>query len=531
MKHSQPIFLAILSAFLLSLPWLGYFPAWVLLAALIPLFIMEEQLHQENSNNPFLFFNYAFLTFYLWHVLTVWWVLKITIPGILLLSVLNSSCMALIWWLFHLMKKRFTPQFSLLALFSIWLSFEYLHHHWEIEWPWLNLGNGLASQYKIIQWYEYTGILGGTAWILMSNMLLFSIYKKVRVTGFPGVVRSILIWLMLAFLPIGWSLHRYSHYKEKGIDIEIVLLQPNVDPFTEKFTGLSPGEQYMRLINLSDSLISPQTVYVIGPETCLPEITEEPSISENSFVLPFRERARRHSNLKFIMGAMTRKDFSNDGHKPEAARLDTGKNCWFELYNSALQINSSRSIQIYHKSILVAGVEKMPFQHSFSFLKRHSLNLGGTSGSLGIQDSPSVLKSESVTVAPVICFESLFGEYIGKFVKKGAQLVVVMTNDGWLKSSSGYRQHLDISRIRAIETRRSIARSANTGISAFINQRGDILEQSNWSQTTGLRNTLKTNNGLTFYVRFGDYIGRISAFVGCLLLLYFIAQSHIPTKK
>jgi apolipoprotein N-acyltransferase len=526
LKYTFP---AILTAVLLSLPWLGVFPGWVLLGAFVPLFILEDKLRQEHPSNPYLFFNYAFLCFWLWHGITVWWVALVTVWGILFLSTANAAIMALVWWIFSRMKAVFNVQLAFIGLLSLWLSFEFLHHRWEIEWPWLCLGNGLAAQNKIIQWYEYTGISGGTLWILLSNILLFSAWKKLKDKSHAATIARAVLWTALAAIPIFWSLNKYSNYVETGKPIGVAVLQPNIDPFTEKFTGLTPSRQLAIILHLSDSVVSPETQYVVAPETCLPEVDEDSKLTANPFVQPFIERSKQSPHLKFIVGAMSRKNRNNQTELPPAARFDSLNNQWYELYNSALQVDASPTIQFYHKSILVAGVEKMPFQQYFRFLKSHSIDLGGTTGSLGIQHEPSVFSS-GYLVAPVICFESLFGQHINGFVKKGAQFLAVITNDGWLPRPSGYRQHLNIARIRAIESRRSIARSANTGISALINQRGDIIQETKWKKRTAIRGTIRINEGQTFYVKYGDFIGRIALLTGSLLLLYFFSQALIRKK-
>ena len=109
-------------------------------------------------------------------------------------------------------------------------------------------------------------------------------------------------------------------------------------------------------------------------------------------------------------------------------------------------------------------------------------------------------------------------------MKKGAELIFVITNDGWWKNTPGYRQHLSFARLRAIETRRSVARSANTGISAFINQRGDLIQTTGWWEEAAIKSTLKRNEKMTFYVKYGDYIARISVFVSVLLILFLFVR-------
>lgn len=530
MKNSHFILLSISTSVLLSLPWLGWAPGCILLLALLPLLILEDEVKRQSPHNPQLFFNYALLSFWLWHVITVWWVVKITIAGILLLSLLNAASMAFIWWLYHRAKLRFNTPFALMVLLSCWLGFEYWHYHREIEWPWLNLGNGLASAPQMVQWYELTGVLGGSLWILLSNVLLYFAYKKGRRSGFKAAKGELVLWFILVAVPLSWSYYRYHHYRETGKTLRVAFVQPNIDPFTQKFEGMSQAEQYLHLVHLCDSVASPGTDYILGPETCLPDLLENQELADNSFIHPFRERSRRNRNLKYILGAITRKDFPGKSTAPEFGRWDNRQNCWYELYNSAIQIDSS-GVQLYHKSIRVAGVEKMPYEQYFSFLKNWSLNLGGTSGSLGRQTSPCLMISPQALAAPVICFESVFGEYLGQSVQKGADVLFILTNDGWLTHPSGYRQHLNLARLRAIETRRSIARAANTGISALIDQRGNIVQQSSWNKSTSLIGSIRVNHEMTIYSTFGDYIGRAAAFISVLLLLYLIGQSAIKSKK
>ena len=517
---------AALSAVLLSLPWTGVAPGWVLFFAFLPLLVLEEELSKKRNSNRYAFFNYAFLSFWLWHVFTVWWVIQVSTSGIILLSVANSMIMALIWWIFHRMKITFKKHLAKIGLVSLWLAFEFLHHRWEIEWPWLCLGNGLAGQHKIIQWYSYTGILGGSLWLLIANLVFYSTFKKIKSRNYIQAISRFAMAFTLIAAPVFASSIIYNNYKETGEEIEIAILQPNIDPFTEKFSALSPEQQLQILLHLADSVTESTTSYVVGPETCLPEINEDSNSCTNPFIQPFLERSQQSPNLKFVFGAITRQNYSDKKPQSVSARYDELANIWYDLFNTALQIDHKTPIQYYHKSKLVAGVEKMPFQRFFKSLESLSLNLGGTSGSLGKQEEPSLLTSDHA-LAPIVCFESLFGQYITGFVKKGANFLVIITNDGWLPNSSGYRQHLDIAKIRAIESRRSIARSANTGISAFINQRGDILNQTRWGERTAISGTIRSNTGITFYTKYGDYIGRIALFTGTLLLLYYSTRTYM----
>ena len=210
------------------------------------------------------------------------------------------------------------------------------------------------------------------------------------------------------------------------------------------------------------------------------------------------------------------------------ARKFPQSDAYYDMYNAAIQVGAADQPQVYHKSKLVQGVEKMPFASILKPLEDFALDLGGTIGSLGSQDESSVFQSafSDFKVAPVICYESIYGEYVASYVQKGANLIFIMTNDGWWDDSPGYKQHLAYARLRAIENRRSIARSANTGISCFINQRGDILNATDWWQEAVIQGTLNANHELTVYTKAGNYLARLASFIATGLLIFAFVNSR-----
>jgi apolipoprotein N-acyltransferase len=180
-------------------------------------------------------------------------------------------------------------------------------------------------------------------------------------------------------------------------------------------------------------------------------------------------------------------------------------------------------VQFYHKTKLVPGAESLPFGDALSFLKPAFEHLGGATGSYAGQKSPSVFYSQSgIGVTPVICYESIWGEWVAQSVRKGSQFIAVITNDGWWENTSGKDQHLEYAKLRAIETRRWVCRSANTGISAFINQRGDIVKQTKWWTRTAIKQDINLNSDLTFYVKYGDYIPKAICLVVFALLVFML---------
>ncbi|MEA2106169.1 MAG: apolipoprotein N-acyltransferase [Bacteroidota bacterium] len=534
MKKANRFILVLLSSILLTLPWYQQFSGIIMLIALIPLLLVEDYLYQsKKQNKSVVLFGYAALTFSVWNILTTYWIYNATLIGAVAAVLVNTFLMATVFWMFHLTKRKLGVKFGQFALIVYWIGFEYFYLNAEISWPWLNLGNGLAKDIKLIQWFEYTGTLGGTLWILLTNLMLFNLIqtyftKKINRTF---RIRSVGL-IILIFLPMITSLTLFNNYKEQGKGFTIAVLQPNIDPYHDKFSGLSPIEQLDIIINLADSITDSKTDYIVAPETSLDSNIWINHLTNNYCIQAIQQFVNKWPNVNFIIGIDALKKYQADEKLTPTVRYNERGEFYYDAFNSAIQIDTTGYIPVYHKSKLVVGVEKIPYPNLFKMFENVILDLGGITGSRGIQDFRATFKhtTDKTKIAPVICYESVYGEYVTDYVKNGANLIFVITNDGWWGDNPGYKQHLNYSQLRAIETRRSIARSANTGISAFINQRGEVIQKTEWWVTTAIKKTLKTNNKLTFYVRNGDYIGRIAGFFALLSILYTIVQILIKRK-
>ena len=126
-------------------------------------------------------------------------------------------------------------------------------------------------------------------------------------------------------------------------------------------------------------------------------------------------------------------------------------------------------------------------------------------------------------MGPAICYEGLYGEFYGDFVRRGADWMAILSNDGWWGDTPGYRHLFSISRLRAIEHRRAIARSANTGMSGFISARGDVSATLGWEERGVLTEHVALHSAPTLYTRYGDFVARIACYVTLLCALYYIA--------
>jgi len=403
----------------------------------------------------------------------------------------------------------------------VWLAFEFCHYRWDLNWPWLTLGNAFGKNHTWIQWYEYTGTLGGSLWVLVLNLLFFE-----WLNGNPKKVFAIAPTILL---PILISFVMYYSYEEKTNPVNVVVVQPNIDPYSEKFSGMNFEEQLNKMMDLAKQKVDSTTDYLVFPETALTEDIWENDLKQTSSIRMLKEFLKPFPKLKIITGASTWHLFQKGEKLSVTARKFNQQEGYYDAFNTAFQIDNSDLIQVYHKSKLVPGVERMPYPAVFGFLEDFAIDLGGTSGSLGTQEERTVFKGKEI-VAPIICYESIFGEHVGEFVRNRATLIFVITNDGWWGDTPGYKQHLLYGRLRAIETRRSIARSANTGISCFINESGDILQATEWWKPAVIRANINSNSEKTFYVNHGDIIGRVCFYVLGIILLFVIVMRLLRRK-
>ncbi len=532
MNFKNKIFLSILSGLLFVPAWYSWGSGFLLFFAFIPMLWVTESQIESNFRGKAWFW-LPFLGFLIWNILATWWIKNASFAGMITAVLVNSLFMTLPYWLFTLTLRKLGRGFGYFSLIFYWTAFEFLYLNAEISWTWLNLGNGFAYDYKFVQWYEYTGALGGTFWVLSMNLLLYKFLRKVLSGQHQRLLSTeTLLTLLLIAVPVTVSLVRYTHYADKGEPYEIVVAQPNIDPYL-KFNDMSPEGQMDILMNIADDHITANTDYFVAPETFMNDRVWLENLNEHKDIRRLKQLVYRFPQLKIIIGATTLQLYDSGAEASLTARpYREGK--YYDSFNSALQIDRTTDIPVYHKSELVVGVEKMPYAEYLGFLRQLTLKLGGTFRSHGTQDYREAFPSpdDSIRVGPVICYESIFGEFVTGYVEDaGANFIFVITNDGWWGDTPGYRQHNSFSSLRAIENRRSIARSANTGISSFFNQRGDVLQKLGWWEREGLKQVLYANHELTFYTKYGDYIGRISTFTGIFLLLYTFVGAIINKRS
>ena len=537
MKRLPVIFLSLSAAFvlLMSLPWLVPHMGWTALLGLVPLLVMER-LATEYKVKHFWWIHYG--TFVLWNAVTTWWVGGATVGGAVFAILANSLQMSVVFGSFRWVKRRTKGALPYIFLAAAWIAWErYYLTVAQISWPWLVLGNAFADTTGLVQWYSVLGTLGGSLWVWAVNLGIFGLMvalsdgrmglwtPQARLAAFGGVAAAL-------FGPMIWSACLKAKPSEGSLGV--VIGQPNYDPY-EKFESLTRQEQDRRFLGLLEQAdwSADQPTLVLAPETFTSNVFTDQVLSHETFVR-FQQFLRKHPQATFLYGASTmERVYSRTRPHPCAYDIEEGpdgRHLWVLMHNSAILTDTSAVYQIFHKSKLVVGTELTPYPNFFIPLEKF-LNHGNYLMAKDIgQPHISCLTAGDIPVGTAICYESVYGEYCTGYVKEGAQLLTVITNDAWWGNTPGYRQHFNYSRLRAIETRRWVARCGNTGISALIDPEGHVVSRTQWWEPAVLQGTVGLSTEKTFFVRYGDMVGRVAVFLFVLLAAAAVFRGKKPLK-
>ena len=519
------VLLAVLSGGLLTAAWPTWGIAPLVFIGFVPLLLIEGRIAQGEKGKLFWL---SFLAFLVWNVATTWWVWNAT-PAAIAAWVLNALFMSIVFNVFHLTKKKVCNNpWGNLFLIPYWLAFEYLTYLWAAKWPWLNLGNVFSLRVEWVQWYEYTGVVGGTLWVLLVNILIVNIIQFFKEKETKTIFISIGLEAVILLLPILLSTSMYKHYEEQGTDTEVIVVQQNCDPWNEQFDHQFDAQVIQNNINLSLPLVTPKTRFIVSSESAIQEGIWLHELDQSDALNTLHDYVKRFPQLAFVIGGTTYEWVPRGMEDDFPARQIEGTNHYYYCHNSALLIDTT-NLQLHNKSQLTPGVEAIP--EWMGFLKNYSITMGIARGTLKTDPESKTLNFNGHKIGVPICYESAFGEYVSTFCKKGADLLFVITNDGWWGDTPGYRQHFEFSKLRAIENRRCVARSANTGRSGFFNQRGDVLQQTHYWVPDAIKATLKANTKVTFYAKHGDYLSRIAVYLTFVLLITLIAKTLLGLGK
>lgn len=492
--------------------FLTAFVAW------LPVLKWLEQ-HDRRQISTARLVGLSFMAFLLWNILSTYWIANTSfIPG-MVAFLLNAFFMVVVVWLVGILRRRQHPRFRSWILPMAWISFEWMHHHWELSWPWLSLGNAFAGVAELVQWYSITGIFGGSLWVLLMNVWLFRLLLSEHSSDSQSLFRRLAIGLLL---PMVVSLTMYWSYQNEGEPVKVAVIQPNFEPHYEKFR-LSGDLQITRFLQLSEQVLDSTTQYLVFPETSF-SLRDVSRFHQFRTVIRLKELLRKYPSVTLVTGIDGfRFHDRSESHRREVRSYaaNGGDTVYYSVLNAAMALDTATrdSASIYLKSKLVPGPEIFPYGGLLFFLKPVIEMLQGSLSHFAMQEERSTLGKPGLEIAPVICYESVYGEYNSGYIDAGARAIFVMTNDGWWDNTPGHIQHLALSRLRAIEQRKSVARSANTGISCFIDQKGRVTEAQAYGVEAAISSEILFNEKKSIYQRWGDVIARLSLLVFILLAI------------
>lgn len=520
LQKTRFLILSILSGLLFSAGWFA--PTTILIFfAWVPLFFIEDYISNSETlkKRKLKLIGAVYLSFFIWNICVTWWIYYASFGGAAMAIICNPIFMCVAFMIWYNLKQRINKPWAIWLLIPIWLGYEYGHTLWDLTWSWLILGNSFAFNHNWVQWYEFTGTSGGSLWVLIVNILIYILIKN-KSYSISSILKP--VGALVAPIALSYIILLINTTEQNSSDkYKTVVVQPNIDPYNDKFNS-SPAKQLNNLLKQIKGKLDSTVDFLVLPETFLTESFVEGKENE-SFSLHFLMDSilKKYPKLTIVTGATTFKVFSPNEKPSSTARIDAYSNEYFDVFNTGLQLNNE-GISYYHKSKLVPGVERMPFPALFKPLESLAINLGGTMGSLGVQDDRGVFYShdKKTCIAPVICYESAYSDYVADYVENGANLIFIITNDGWWENTPGHRQHLAYARLRAIETRREIARCANTGISCFVSPFGEIEQATKYWEPAVISKNLTPYNTQTLFVRFGDIISYTSSFLAILLFIW-----------
>ncbi len=438
-------------------------------------------------------------------------------------------------------KKRLGPVTGLIAFALFWTSFEFLHSLGEYSFPWLTVGNSQAYDLNRIQIIEYSSVYGLTILIFAFNILAFLVFWKIAANNWK--FRSLPVYvviLSLVFIYFGpvvygrWIIEKEKNESQKSIRIGVI--QPDFDPWEKWGAGSrEKWDSYLFQLNtfIDDTkyLSRHKPDIVFWPETAIPFHILMPryfaSLSKIQMLVDTL-------NVPIFTGLPTIEYFESQ-NAPATSQKIYGADIYVESYNSTVLIQPGRQPgPIHRKSILVPFAERIPYAETFRFLiEPLKWNVGISSWGKGADTITYEFTSQNkdtIKFSGMVCYESAYPNYVKEFVKRGAEFLVVVTNDSWWGNTSGAYQHASFASLRAVETRRWVVQCANGGISLIVDPTGNARHSTKLYSKTQFVGDIYKRSELTFYVKHGDIAAHVCFAVSVMIFMAAVLQKKKEKK-
>ncbi len=536
--------LLILSGILLGISFPPFpFPFTILIfVGLIPyLKVIENKERLIDINRS------TYLMAFIFSLITIYWVGSwqkesdpfLMISGALLLFV-NPVQLLIPSTLYYFTKKLFKRNIALYVFPLFWISYEYFTMITEIHFPWVTLGNGLSLFNDFIQAADIIGSLGLSLIIIYINIFLYKAFINFKISEKKFYLNfSTAVLIFIAVLIYGFI--QKSSYDVSGKKIRIGLIQPNLDPW-DKWSMGDLNSLLNLYLGLSQEAINEGAQLLIWPETALPVYLMDgnhQSIVDSLY--KFLER-----NKIYLLTGMPDLIYYNKADHPDDAKYSKAGDFYYSTFNAIILLSpSTRDIQRYGKSKLVPFGEKVPYADKIPFLgSLIKWGVGITGWNIGRDTTVFSLpfpeaknksiaysKTDSLHIDGLVCYESIFPDFVAQFVDKGAEMIAIVTNDSWYGKLSGPYQHKEYASLRAVENRRSVVRAANGGISCIINPLGVTQTETKMFEKFFVVGDVTIENKKSFFTKNPLIIPVLSsAFSIWILGLFILKKIKIKFK-
>jgi apolipoprotein N-acyltransferase len=489
---------------------------------------------------------YSYLTFFVLHVLTLYWIGGFVVGKDVWMMVAGGAVLlfhplfyVLVIYLYIRVRARLGLTVALLFLPLIWIGFEYSHSLSEVSFPWITLGNSQAYDLPRMQIAAYTSVYGLSFLILCFNSIGFVLVANLATRQWTirsrAAMISIAILVLLYVLP--WiygriTMERYSDAPDRN-GLHIGVVQPNIDPW-EKWgaRGDNPWASYDKqladYVRETKDLAQRGLDLVVWPETAIPF----------RILLPGNQmywhwlRTNLDSSRVAVLTGLPFTVFYDSAHAPATSSYEPTRKRFYDDFNSTtLLVPGVGAGPVYKKIVLVPFAERIPYASALSFLiepLKWNVGIGmWGKGKDTVVFSLPTRDGRDMKFASMICYESVYPNFVREFVSRGAQFLVIVTNDSWWGNTPGAYQHAAYASFRAIENRRWIVRGANGGISGFIDPAGRYHGETKLYTASSFSGTIEPREELSFYVRHGDIFAKACVTLAVVLILFtFLPQRN-----
>jgi len=478
-------------------------------------------LEREERFGPF--FRKSWMAMLLFCLITLWWVSLATLVGGILTVFIQSLFSTVPFLAFYYFRKKAGFRFALLALPFVWTGWEWAYMQQDLSLGWLTFGNSQANLLWMVQYADVTGVWGISFWLVTFNVLALLLVRGGESFAVKAGIAMVITPMIVVPVLYARQIFRNTSLNATSPEVRVALVQPNIDPH-EKWAGLGPAQTLSRLYRLTGQAVGEERPeLIIWPETAIPFSIRLP---ENKPYMDSVNRMVERWNTPLLTGFPDEEPVMPHSASNEAVAASGGD---YAAYNASMLLRpADGAIQIYHKMRLVPFGERVPYMEYFPWLERLNFSMSGISSwQKGREATVMHFTSRDghpVSMANIICYESIFPGQVSQFVRNGAQFLTLVTNDGWYGTSYGPWQHAAIGRLRCIENRRAMARCANTGVTLFYDTCGRSYAETPWWQQSVLIAAAPLEDRITFYTAYADLVPQVCLGISGLLALAVVAK-------